>query len=107
LTVLHGVTSQNNITLVEKIIISCLVPIGFITSYILILLRLEGYINISLLLISIPNFVSVFSFYLYTRQLKTVKVAPKIEFPANQEEEDKSEENKLLMPCILFLFQYY
>ena len=27
----------------------------------------------------IPNFVSVFSFYIYTRQLKTVKIAPKPE----------------------------
>lgn len=78
LTILHGITSQNqNVTICEKVVISITVPIGFILSYILILWRLEGYLDIKLTIILIPNFVSVLAFYLYTRQLKTVKVAPK------------------------------
>lgn len=72
----------------EKITISCLVPIGFTISYILIILKLEGYLKLRFLLLFIPNFVSVIAFYIYTRQLKTVKVAPK---PGG--EEVKNEEN--------------
>ena len=80
LTILHGITSQNkSVTLFEKITFSILVPIGFTATYILILLRLEGYISLRFLILFIPNFVSVFSFYVYTRQLKTVKIAPKPE----------------------------
>ena len=80
LTILHGITSQNsNVTLFEKIVISGLVPIGFIFSYILWLLKLEEYNDWHFSIIFIPNFVSVIAFYIYTRQLKTVKIAPKPE----------------------------
>ena len=86
LTILHGITSQNhNVTIVEKIAISTLVPIGFIASYILGLLKLEEYIDLDLSIVFIPNFVSVIAFYIYTRQLKTVKIVPK---PETKEDED-------------------
>jgi hypothetical protein len=80
LTILHGIWSQNrNVTLFEKIVISSLVPIGFISSYILCLLKLEGYNDWKFSIIFIPNFVSVIAFYIYTRQLRTVKIVPKQE----------------------------
>jgi len=95
LTILHGITSQNkSVTLFEKITFSALVPIGFTITYILILLRLEDYISLRFLILFIPNFVSVFSFYIYTRQLKTVKIAPKPE-EANQGQNLESEVNVL------------
>ena len=87
LIVLHGITSQNyNVTIFEKVAISSLVPIGFITSYIFGLLRLEGYIDWNLGIIFIPNFVAVIAFYLYTRQLKTVKIVPKQDSKENEKE---------------------
>lgn len=93
LTILHGITSQNkSVTLFEKIVISCLVPIGFTTSYILILWRLENYTDASLLLLLIPNFISVFAFYLYTRQLRTGKVMPKPE-DSKEPERRSNQEN--------------
>lgn len=95
LAILHGITSQNkNVTLFEKIVISALVPTGFTLSYILILLKLEEYIDLSFLIIFIPNFVSVIAFYIYTRQLKTAKIVPKQDDHNEEEkEESKVQEN--------------
>lgn len=94
LTILHGITSQNhNVTIFEKITISVLVPIGFISSYILLLLRLENYISLKFLIIFIPNFISVVAFYIYTRQLKTVKIVPKVEEVKEEGNEGQQMEN--------------
>ena len=68
--VLVGLASKNSrVNTCEKIFLSLLVPIGFTTTIVLSLCRLEGYFQLPIYIIIIPEGGSMLFLYLYVRCL--------------------------------------
>ena len=68
--VLVGLASKNSrVNTCEKIFLSLLVPIGYTTTIVLALCRLEKYFELPIYIIIIPEGVSILFLYLYVRCL--------------------------------------
>ena len=68
--VLIGLASQNyKVNNAERVILSLLMPFGFLTSTVLSICYVEGYINCSLGYLYIPQAFSFICFYLFVRCL--------------------------------------
>ena len=77
LAILHGLASKNNrATRFEKILISALIPAGFAVSCVLLVLRLEGVLEVKFSQIFASELVSFVMIYIYSRYLKPKKVGP-------------------------------
>lgn len=68
-------TSNNRATLCEKIIVSAMVPLGSLLTFLLLLAKADDLIEAPVYLLSIPHIFSLICFYLYVRCLvKHVKI---------------------------------
>ena len=71
LTILYGLAAQDKtISVVERVIISTLVPLGFLITLVLFILKIEDTIDTKNYFILIPHWVSLLALYIYKRYFK-------------------------------------